>query len=181
MVDAWNECDCRLMLWGQKNMQMNIRKGGLAEPETIALLRAHLEEMKRLSPPGSIHALDLQELSAANIDFWTVWSHAELLGCGALKALDKGHCEIKSMHTANGHRGKGVGAEILSFLIEEARRRGFYRISLETGSVGAFAPARALYSRFGFVVCGPFADYRHDPHSIYMTMDIENTPIRTSD
>ncbi len=162
-------------------MRLEVRRGGLEEPETIALLTAHLDEMKRLSPPGSLHALDMNELTAPAVEFWTVWDETELLGCGALKSLGDQQCEIKSMHTAKGHRGKGVGVEILRFLIDEARRHEFTRISLETGSVGAYAPARALYSKSGFVVCGPFADYRHDPHSIYMTLELGDPSISIAD
>lgn len=176
MVRRWNGQDCRACEEGRKNMRIDIRKDSLTEPDTIALLTAHLEEMKNLSPPGSVHALNLEELSGPVIDFWTAWDGNQLLGCGALKTMENGHCEIKSMHTVNGHRGKGIGVNILRFLVDEARQRGFNRISLETGSVGAFAPARALYSKFGFVVCGPFADYRHDPHSVYMTLDLKDPP-----
>jgi putative acetyltransferase len=119
-----------------------------------------------------VHALDLEALRAPEITFWTLWDGSHLLGCGALKELDPLHGEIKSMHTAEARRRTGVGARILTHIIDEARRRGYRRLSLETGSPAAFAPARALYARFGFVICGPFGNYRKDPYSICMTLDL---------
>src|SRR4029453_4788494 len=109
----------------------------------------HLRDMHRLSPPESVHALDLPALSKPDITFWTVWSAGELLGCGALKELDSAHGEIKSMRTALEHRRKGVARAMLEHIIAEARRRSYIRLSLETGSMAAFRPARNLYERFG--------------------------------
>ena len=154
---------------------MRFRSDGLSDPKTIALLETHLKEMSRHSPPESVHALDMEELSGSDVDFWTVWDGSDLLGCGALKRLDETHCEVKSMHTVMAHRGRGVAAGLLEHLIAEARRLGCSAMSLETGSADAFAPARALYAGFGFETCGPFADYRHDPHSVYMTLDLSAT------
>ena len=151
---------------------MLIREDDLRGPEIAELLRTHLESAKQHSPPESVHALDLDGLRAPEITFWTVWGGPDLLGCGALKELDALHGEIKSMHTAHAHRRRGVAARILTHIIDEARRRNYRRLSLETGSPEAFAPARALYARFGFVICGPFANYRVDPYSVYMTRDL---------
>jgi putative acetyltransferase len=100
---------------------------------------------------------------------WSAWRGAELLGCGALKELDRSHGEVKSMRTAAAHLRKGVGSRILETIMEEARRRSYLRLSLETGSQPAFAPARALYARFGFLPCGPFGAYVEDPNSSFMT------------
>jgi putative acetyltransferase len=94
------------------------------------------------------------------------------MGCGALKTLDATHGEIKSMHTAAVSRGKGIGARMLTHIIDDARRRGLTRLSLETGSMAAFAPARGLYERFGFIYCAPFADYVPDPNSVFMTREL---------
>lgn len=151
---------------------MQIRLDDLRGPEIALLLRAHLENSARWSPPESIHALDLEGLRSPEITFWTVWEATALLGCGALKELDLLHGEIKSMHTAAAHRGKGVARELLSHIEAEARRRGYRRLSLETGSMEGFAPARALYSSFGFVECEPFGSYQPDPNSTCMTREL---------
>lgn len=148
---------------------MQIRSGQLEHPEVIALLREHLQGMAELSPPQSIHALDLDALKHPRISFWSAWDEAELLGCGALKRLDDGHGEIKSMRTAGRHRRRGVAAAMLEHLLQEAARHGYRRLSLETGSMEGFEPARRLYARYGFDYCGPFADYRDDPHSVFMS------------
>jgi putative acetyltransferase len=148
---------------------MHIRVDDLAGPEIRALLEEHLADMHAISPPGSVHALDLDGLRRPDITFWTAWSGAALLGCGALKELSPDHGEIKSMRTARAHRRSGVARTMLAHIVAEARRRGYERLSLETGSVAAFAPARALYERFGFGYCGPFAGYVDDPNSVFMT------------
>ena len=116
--------------------------------------------------------LDLDALRSADITFWSAWDGVDLLGCAALKELDATHGEIKSMHTAARHRGRGVGLGLLRQIVAEARSRGYRRLSLETGSMEAFVPARALYARFGFVVCPPFGDYRLDPNSVFMTLEL---------
>lgn len=146
-----------------------IREGGLDDPQVIALLRDHLAGMAELSPPESIHALDLDGLRHPGIRFWSAWCDGVLLGCGALKELDGAHAELKSMRTATAHRRAGIGAAMLRHIIDEARRRGYRTLSLETGSMDGFAPARRLYAKAGFVDCGPFADYRDDPNSVFMT------------
>ncbi len=144
----------------------------LIGPEIQALLQEHLDSMKLYSPAESIHALDLEALRRPEITFWTVWENGELLGCGALKELDAQHGEIKSMRTSAKHRRQGVAKTLLIHILDEARRRGYRRVSLETGSHEAFAPARELYAALGFTYCEPFADYRLDPYSVFMTKEL---------
>lgn len=153
-------------------MDLLIRKDDLNSPEVAALLQAHLDHAARHSPPESIHALDLAGLQAPEITFWGVWADGMLLGFGALRELAPDHGEIKSMHTALAHRGKGVAAHLLAYILREAKARSYQRVSLETGSMEGFAPARALYARFGFRVCPPFAEYREDPNSVCMTFEL---------
>lgn len=153
-------------------MQVSIREDDLRGPEIAALLGAHLDQMADQSPPESRHALDLDGLRVPDVTFWCAWEGADLLGCGALKELDSRHGEIKSMHTSAAHRGRGIAARILTHILDTARARGYRRLSLETGSMLAFAPARALYERFGFTYCPPFADYREDPNSVFMTIEL---------
>lgn len=148
---------------------MRIRLDDLSQPEVHALLDEHLAEMRRLSPPESVHALDLGALRRPEISFWTLWSGHDLLGCGALKHLDASHAEIKSMRTAAAHRRRGVARTMVEHLVQQARQRSYARLSLETGAEDAFAPARALYASFGFTYCAPFADYTDDPNSVFMT------------
>lgn len=140
----------------------------LRGPAIAALLREHLAHMHEVTPAQSVHALDLDALRAPDITFWSVWIGDELVGCGALREIDPRHGEVKSMRTVEAHRGKGVGAAMLEHLLAEATRRGYARVSLETGAMDAFAPARALYARYGFEPCGPFAGYRVDPNSVYL-------------
>jgi len=151
---------------------MEIKIDDLTGSRIAELLREHLQNMAQNSPPESMHALSLEELRKPEITFWSVWSDTELLGCGALKELDPQHGEIKSMRTAAIHRRKGVAARLLEHILEEAKRRNYKRLSLETGSMDAFAPARNLYAQFGFKECGPFADYAEDPNSIFMTKEL---------
>jgi putative acetyltransferase len=154
---------------------MEIRVDDLRGAEIIALLNEHLRTMKRISPPGSCHALDLGELRRPEITFWTIWSGGELAGCGALKELNGEHAEIKSMRTAGAYQRKGVASTLLRHIIVEAQRRGFRRLSLETGAMPYFEPARKLYSTFGFECCAPFDEYVEDPNSVFMTREIGAT------
>lgn len=151
---------------------MDIRVDDLSSPAIARLLREHLQSMRLLSPPESVHALDLEGLRKPEITFWSAWLEAELLGCGALKELDARHGEIKSMRTATVYLRKGVAAGVLRHIMGEAKRRSYRRLSLETGAMEAFAPARSLYSRFGFQLCAPFADYVADPNSVFMTREL---------
>lgn len=152
---------------------MIIREDDLLGPEIETLLNVHLQTMALHSPPESIHALDLDALRVPEINFWTAWEGSDLLGCGALKEIAPGHGEIKSMHTYEHHRGKGVGASLVRHIINTARNRNLRRLSLETGSMQAFSPAQELYKSVGFVLCEPFADYELDPNSIFMTLELE--------
>jgi len=148
---------------------MDIRVDDLRGPEIRALLEDHLAEMHRNSPPESVHALDLDALRAPGITFWTAWSGGDLMGCGALKELEPTHGEVKSMRTAPAFRRQGVGKAMLTQIIREAEARRYHRLSLETGSMEAFLPARELYESFGFSYCPPFGDYALDPNSVFFT------------
>jgi putative acetyltransferase len=128
--------------------------------------------MYAASPPESVHALDLSELRAPDVTFWTAWDGEELLGCGALKELDARHGEIKTMRTSQHHRRKGVAAALLEHIINVAGERGYERVSLETGSGGPFEAALRFYEKHGFEYCEPFADYVLDPFSRFMTRSI---------
>lgn len=143
--------------------------------DVAALLQEHLEDMHSNSPPESVHALDLEALRQPEVSFWVARQHGELLGCGAMKQIEPLHGEIKSMRTAPRHRGRGVGEALLLHILGEARRRGFRRISLETGTPEVFAPARRLYARHGFVECPPFGHYVLDPWSVFMTLELPST------
>ena len=151
---------------------MEIKVDDLSGPEVHELLREHLRNMFLHSPPESVHALDLEGLRRPEVTFWTVWEGGELLGCGALKELGPRHAEIKSMRTSSSHLRRGVARNLLTHILGEARRRGYSRLSLETGSMEAFEPARKLYANFGFTYCEPFADYVEDPYSVFMTREL---------
>ncbi|HZG57216.1 GNAT family N-acetyltransferase [Paenibacillus sp.] len=151
---------------------MMIRTDDLTGAAIIGLIAEHLRGMHEHSPPESVHALDLSGLKRPEITFWSAWEGEQLLGCGALKELDGEHGEVKSMRTAASQLRRGVARRMLEHIVEEARRRGYRRLSLETGSMEAFEPARRLYASFGFRECGPFADYAEDPNSVFMTLDI---------
>lgn len=146
--------------------------------EVLSLLNQHLQEVAADSPPESVHALPVDELKAPGVTFWCRWqdtgtngSHG-LMGFAALKNLDAGHGELKSMRTHRNHLQSGVASSLLQEILVFARENGLERISLETGSSDTFAPARALYRRFSFELCAPFGDYIEDPNSIYMTLDL---------
>ena len=148
---------------------MDIRRDDLRGPEIRALLEEHLRDMHEISPPESVHALDLEALRHPSITFWTAWSGTELLGCGALKELDPTHAEIKSMRTVATRRRSGVARALLRHIVTQAGARAYRRLSLETGSQPEFEPARRLYESFGFGYCPPFADYAEDPNSVFMS------------
>lgn len=151
------------------DIRLQIRIDDLTGPEIAAFLEKHIRDMRAVSPPESKHALDLEGLKSADITFWAVRDESDLIACGAIKQLDPEHAEIKSMRTAASCRGKGVASRLLQHMLYEAGRRGYRRLSLETGSMPFFAPARRLYEKFGFDYCAPFADYRDDPNSVFMT------------
>ncbi|MES1162224.1 MAG: GNAT family N-acetyltransferase, partial [Rhizobacter sp.] len=136
-------------------MTMKIERDDLSRPAIHALLEEHLRSMRALSPPGSVHALDLERLRAPGITFWSAWEGERLLGCGALSELDPRHGEVKSMRTPEAYRRTGAGRALLMHIIAEARSRGYARLSLETGSMAAFEPAHRLYESAGFTRTGP--------------------------
>jgi putative acetyltransferase len=148
--------------------KLQIFQDDLTGRKVADLLEEHLENIKEITPPQSIHALDLKALRSPDITFWTAWEDDELLGCGALKELDASSGEIKSMRTAKAHRRKGVASKILEHIIEEAKRRAYNCLNLETGAFPEFAPARALYTLYGFEYRNHFAEYIDDPNSVFM-------------
>lgn len=151
---------------------MDIKVDDLTGSKVAELIREHLQGMTLHSPPESIHALNLDALQKPEITFWSAWVGEELVGCGALKELNESHGEIKSMRTSSSYLRKGVAKRLLQHIIEEAKRRGYRRLSLETGSMDAFEPAKKLYASFGFQYCKPFSDYTEDPNSVFMTKEL---------
>lgn len=149
---------------------MNLEVDDLSRPAIHALLNEHLQSMYALSPPESVHALDLEKLRKPEITFWSAWEGPLLLGCGALKELDQRHGEVKSMRTPSALRRRGAGRAILAHIVAAAKSRSYERLSLETGTMAAFKPAHRLYESFGFTYCGPFGDYVDDPNSVFMTL-----------
>jgi putative acetyltransferase len=151
---------------------MRIELDDLSRPQVQELLGEHLRNMYQVSPPESVHALDLQGLRSSRISFWTIWDGERLLGCGALKELDPLHGEVKSMRTPQTMRRRGAGRALLDHIVAVARTRGYRRLSLETGSMAAFLPAQKLYESAGFSFCEPFGEYTHDPNSAFMTLTL---------
>jgi putative acetyltransferase len=154
-------------------MTIHVVEGGLDDPRVVALLHAHITRARAETARGSSHALDLSGLRAPDVTFWSAWEGGAVVGVGALKRLSVEHGEIKSMHTAEAARGRGIGSALLRQIMATARASGMSRLSLETGSWSYFAPARALYARHGFVDCPPFGEYREDPNSVFMTLALE--------
>ncbi|MEU6414396.1 GNAT family N-acetyltransferase [Microbispora sp. NPDC046933] len=148
---------------------MRIVEDDLSGPQIAEFLREHVREMRSITPLESKHALDLDGLRTPDVTFWSVMDGDTVVGCGAIKRLDPAHAELKSMRTAVARKRSGIASLLLGHIITEAGRMGFSRLSLETGSADFFLPARRLYEKFGFGYCEPFADYRPDPHSVFMT------------
>jgi len=144
-----------------------------AAPDVRALLERHLGFAALHSPPEDVHALDADRLLDPAVTFFSLRVDGELFGVGAIKQLDAGHAELKSMHVAESARGRGVGRAILEHLLLVARERGVRRVSLETGSMAAFESARSLYRRAGFEPCEPFADYSPSRNSTFMTLQLD--------
>jgi putative acetyltransferase len=151
-------------------MDLDIAPADPRAEDVRALLAAHLAFAREVTPADHVHALDLDGLLDPNVTFFAARDEGRLMGVGALKRLDDDHAEIKSMHTAAAARGRGVAGAMVDHLVATAAARGHRRVSLETGTYGAFAPARALYARAGFVPCPPFADYTDNPYSTCMTL-----------
>lgn len=152
--------------------EIRIELDDLSRRQVHDLLEEHLAHMHEVSPPESVHALDLEKLRQPEITFWTAWDGPVLLGCGALKELTPTHGEVKSMRTPGALRGRGAGRALLAHIVAQARQRGYKRLSLETGPHATFEPAHKLYRNFGFTACGPFADYVDDPHSVFMALEL---------
>jgi putative acetyltransferase len=151
---------------------MIIKPADLADPQVVDVLSTHVAMALAVTPRESAHALDVDGLRSPDITLWAAWDGETLMGVGALKALAPDHGEVKSMHTPAAARGQGAGSAVLRHIIETAKARGYRRLSLETGAMDYFAPARAFYRRHGFSECGPYADYRLDPNSVYMTLEL---------
>ena len=149
-------------------------EGNFDNSEVLELLNKHFIELRSVSPEGSAHVLDIEGLKDKNIKFWSLWKDYQLVGCGALKFLDKDHGEFKSIRVHNNFRKKGNGIKILKHLIFEAKKLNIKKISVETGTGDFFAPARKLFSKCVFKLCKPFAHYKEDPNSCYMSMLIGN-------
>ena len=147
-------------------------KNNYDDPKVNELLTKHFIELRSVSPEGSTHVLDISGLKVPSIRFWSLWDKNELLGCGALKFLDKEHGEFKSIRVSDKHRGKGVGEKIISHLIDQAKQIGIKKLSIETGAGDFFSPARKLFIKFGFKNCKPFAHYKEDPNSCYFNLEI---------
>ena len=151
---------------------MNSIEGNFENPEVNTLLEKHFKELRSVSPEGSAHVLDIPGLKVESIKFWSLWEENKLIGCGALKFLDENHGEFKSIRVVDEFRKKGYGIKILEHLITEAKKLKIKKLSLETGSGDFFIPARALFKKFGFIECDPFAHYKKDPNSCYMSLEI---------
>ena len=152
---------------------MDIRIDNLESTEVLALLREHLASLAPTAPAESRHALDLNGLRSSDVTVWSIWDGSVVAGLGALKHLTVSHGEVKSMRTASSHLRQGVASRMLRHLIQEAVARGYSRLSLETGSMAFFEPARNLYASFGFVPCQPFGGYKTDPNSVFMALQLD--------
>ncbi|MCZ2721404.1 GNAT family N-acetyltransferase [Marinomonas sp. 15G1-11] len=147
---------------------LNIALDDLESGAVLRLLEAHLKDMYATSPAESVHALDPESLKQPSISFWSATQDNEVLGCIALKELTPSHAEIKSMRTCESARNQGVASQLLQHVLTVASSRKYNKLSLETGSMDFFLPARTLYKKYGFDYCGPFADYSLDPNSVFM-------------
>jgi len=147
-------------------------EGNFDSSEVNDLLKKHFVELRSVSPAGSTHVLDIDGLKDSSIKFWSLWENNELIGCGALKFLEKNHGEFKSIRVADQFRKKGIGERIINHLIEEAKKLKISKLSIETGAGDFFLPARNLFSKFGFKTCPPFAHYKDDPNSCYYTLNL---------
>ena len=147
-------------------------EGNFDHPEVNELLTKHFIELRAASPEGSAHVLDIPGLKVKSIKFWSLWESEKLMGCGALKFLDKNHGEFKSIRIAEKFRGKKMSKLIIKHLINEAKNLKINKLSIETGAGEFFSPARKLFINFGFKPCKPFAHYKEDPNSCYFTLNL---------
>ena len=148
-------------------------EGNFDHPEVNELLKKHFIELRAASPEGSAHVLDIPGLKVTSIKFWSLWENDKLIGCGALKFLDKDHGEFKSIRVHNDYRNKGNGIKVIKHLIEEAKKFNIKRISIETGAGKFFEPARRLFQKCDFKPCEPFAHYKKDINSLYLSKLID--------
>ncbi len=155
-----------------EKMKIDIRLDDLSSEESQSIVREHMAGMLANTPIESVHALPLDKLRQPNIAFWTAWAGSELCGCGALKTLNRQHGEVKTMRTREKFLRQGVGQAVLSLIINHASNKGMNRLSLETGSANSFQASRSMYLKNGFEFCGPFSDYKLDPHSVFMTKQL---------
>ncbi|MFC3032192.1 GNAT family N-acetyltransferase [Pseudoalteromonas fenneropenaei] len=151
---------------------MEIKIDDLQGSDVLLLLKQHLQDMYATSPTESIHALDIEALKHPFITFWRAEIEGVIQGCIALKELDSKHAEIKSMRTATHARNQGIASQLLSHVLNVAKIRSYETVSLETGTMDYFLPARKLYEKHGFVYCDPFGEYQFDPHSCFMTRKV---------
>ena len=149
-------------------------KGNFDNSEVNELLIKHFIELRSVSPEGSTHVLDIEGLKDPSIIFWSLWEQDQLMGCGALKFLNKDHGEFKSIRVADKFRKKDHGIKVINHLIKEAKKLNIKKISLETGAGNFFIPARKLFNKCGFKISKPFAHYKDDKNSIYLTKLISN-------
>ena len=150
-------------------------EGNFDHPKVNDLLIKHFIELRSASPEGSAHVLDINGLKAKSIKFWSLWENEQLMGCGALKFLDKNHGEFKSIRVHDDFRKKGNGIKVINHLIEEAKKLNVKRLSIETGAGNFFIPARKLFDSCGFIPCPPFAHYKLDKNSLYLSKLIDNS------
>ncbi len=150
-------------------------EGNFDQSEVNKLLKKHFIELKAASPEGSAHVLDIAGLRVPSIKFWSLWENDKLMGCGALKFLDKEHGEFKSIRIHDDFRNMGKGIKVINHLIGEAKKLKVKRLSIETGAGAFFEPARKLFNSSGFEPCQPFAHYKKDINSLYFTKLIDNT------
>ena len=150
-------------------------EGNFNNPEVNQLLTKHFIELRAASPEGSAHVLDIPGLQVTSIKFWSLWEENQLMGCGALKFLDQYHGEFKSIRIHENFKGKGNGIKIITHLIDEAKKLNIRKLSIETGAGDFFAPARKLFNKCGFKPCPPFAHYKKDINSLYLTKLLDNT------
>lgn len=152
---------------------MEIRIDDLKGPEVAQLLQEHHQDMLDHTPAESVHSLDISGLQAPDVTFWSAWIDGDLAGCGAIKVIEAGHAELKSMRTSSTHLRQGVAQRLLTYILAAVKAQGITTISLETGTPDSFIPAQKLYRDFGFKECAPFANYSEDPYSLYMTKKID--------
>ena len=144
-------------------------EGNFDHPEVLELLTKHFIELREASPEGSAHVLDIPGLKVSSIKFWSLWQNENLIGCGALKFLEEGHGEFKSIRIHDEFRNKGYGIHVIDHLINEAKKLKIKRLSIETGAGDFFLPARKLFKKCKFEECQPFAHYKEDVNSVYLT------------